>query len=156
METFDTLPVSAVVNGQYLALHGGISEKLQRLQDIDEIDRVMEPEDDTLLADLLWSDPARNKECNKFDYVFNNERNISCYFGKKPLTQLLERNDLKALVRAHQLQQQGFRFHTWNGADAFPPVITVFSAPNYCASDNDAAVMITQGDQVDVRTFSEL
>ena len=61
----------------------------------------MEPEDDTLLADLLWSDPARNKEADKIDYKFNGERNISCYFGKAPLKTLLNKEGLKALVRAH-------------------------------------------------------
>ena len=68
---------------------------------------------------------------------------------------LLKKEQLKSLVRAHQLQQQGYKFHTWNGPNEFPPCITIFSAPNYCASDNDAAVMITEGDNVDVRTFAE-
>ena len=102
-DTFDRLPVAAQVNGQYLAVHGGISERLTSLSDINMIDRQMEPEDDTLLADLLWADPARNKECNQFDYVYNEERNISCYFGKAPLLKLLGKEKLKALVRAHQL-----------------------------------------------------
>ena len=103
METFDCLPVSAVVNGQYIAMHGGISEKLTSLSDINKIDRRMEPQDDTLLADLLWADPAKNKRCDKFDYVFNEERNISCYFGRTPLTNLLNKENMKAIVRAHQL-----------------------------------------------------
>ena len=55
------MPIAAIVNGQYLAMHGGISEKLNSLNDINMIDRKMEPDDDTLLADILWSDPARNK-----------------------------------------------------------------------------------------------
>ena len=128
---------------------------MTNLSDINKIDRKMEPEDDTLLADLLWADPAKNKDADKIDYIFNEERNISCKFGKEPLKKLLKREKLKALVRAHQQQQTGFKFHTWDGPEEFPPCITVFSAPNYCASDNDAAVMITQGDQVDVRTFAE-
>ena len=32
--------------------------------------------------------------------------------------------------------------HRWGGASAFPSVITVFSAPNYCGQvGNDASVM---------------
>lgn len=58
-------------------------------------------------------------------------------------------------MRAHQQKQPGYKFHTWDGPNEFPPCITVFSAPNYCASDNDAAVMISEGDKVDVRTFTE-
>ena len=34
-------------------------------------------------------------------------------------------------------------------------MITVFSAPNYSNSDNQASVLITDGDNVDIRTFAE-
>ena len=62
MESFDLLPISAVVNGQYLCMHGGISEVLTSLEGINNIDRKMEPPDqDCLLVDLLWADPARNR-----------------------------------------------------------------------------------------------
>jgi serine/threonine-protein phosphatase 2B catalytic subunit len=57
MEVFECLPLAAHVNGMYLCVHGGISDKLQNLSDINLIDRIKEPEDDTLLADLLWADP---------------------------------------------------------------------------------------------------
>jgi len=77
------------------------------------------------------------------------------YFGKDPLNRLLKRENFKAVVRAHQQKQTGYKFHTWNGTNEFPPCITVFSAPNYCASDNEAAVMISEEDKVDVRTFTE-
>ena len=53
------------------------------------------------------------------------------------------------------MKQKGYKFHQWDGDDEFPPVITVFSAPNYSNSGNDAAVVITDGDSVDLRTFSE-
>ena len=103
LESFETLQLAAEVNGDYLCVHGGISDRLTNLNDINKIDRRMEPEDDTLLADLLWADPARNKDADRIDYIFNEERNISCKFGKAPLKALLKRENLKALVRAHQL-----------------------------------------------------
>ena len=34
MDMFDYLPIAACVNGQYLALHGGISEKLTSFEDL--------------------------------------------------------------------------------------------------------------------------
>ena len=27
---------------------------------------------------------------------------------------------------------EGYKMHTWNGEEEFPPVITIFGAPNYC------------------------
>ena len=40
MDMFDQLPLSAAVNGQYLALHGGISDKFQSFKQLNEINRV--------------------------------------------------------------------------------------------------------------------
>ena len=60
MEAFDLLPIAATVNGLYLAMHGGISHRLTSLAAINEVDRRMEPSDETLLADLLWADPAKS------------------------------------------------------------------------------------------------
>ena len=46
--------------------------------------------------------------------------------------------------------------HLWNGEDEFPPVITVFSAPNYCGThENKAGIIISEGEDVDVRVFTE-
>ena len=46
--------------------------------------------------------------------------------------------------------------HLWNGEDEFPPVITVFSAPNYCGTHgNTAGIIISEGEDVDVRVFTE-
>ena len=76
------------------------------------------------------------------------------FFGRKPVNNLLHKEGLKAIVRAHQVKQSGYKFHAWNGPDEFPPVITVFSAPDYCSGANEAAVLISEGEKVDVRTFT--
>lgn len=37
--------------------------------------------------------------------------------------------------------------HKWGGAQAFPPVMTVFSAPNYCGTySNKGAVIVLEND----------
>ena len=155
METFDMLPLSSIVNGLYLCMHGGISHRLTSTEEINTVERRMEPPDDSLLADLLWADPAKGRAAMTTRFTENHERGISCYFGREPLKALLKKEKLRAIVRAHQQKQTGYKFHTWDGPTEFPPCITVFSAPNYCASDNDAAVMISEGEKVDVRTFTE-
>ena len=89
METFDTLPVSSVVNGLYLTMHGGISHRLTSVEEINKIDRKMEPPDNSLLADLLWADPAKARAALSTTFTDNGERGISCYFGKAPVKRLL-------------------------------------------------------------------
>ena len=39
MDMFDWLPISAVINGEYLALHGGISKRFQSFADVEAIER---------------------------------------------------------------------------------------------------------------------
>ena len=102
METFDMLPLAGVVNARYLAMHGGISHRLTSLEAINKIERRMEPPDDTLLADLLWADPAKGRSAYNINFEENGERGISVYFGKAPLKALLQKERLKAIVRAHQ------------------------------------------------------
>ena len=37
--------------------------------------------------------------------------------------------------------------HKWGGSAAFPPVMTVFSAPNYCGTyNNKGAVILLEND----------
>ena len=57
MKSFDCLPLAAVLNKQYLCLHGGLSPELHTINDIRRIDRFREPPPFGAMCDLLWSDP---------------------------------------------------------------------------------------------------
>jgi len=60
METFDALPLAALVDNKILAVHGGISPELQNMQAINKIDRFKEIPRVGLFTDLMWSDPVEN------------------------------------------------------------------------------------------------
>ena len=48
-------------------------------------------------------------------------------------------------------------FHRWNGEEKFAPVITVFSAPNYCGTyENKAAVLVSEEQNIDILSFNEV
>jgi serine/threonine-protein phosphatase 2B catalytic subunit len=43
MEVFDAMPLAAIVNKKYFAVHGGISPDLKKLENLEKINRFKEP-----------------------------------------------------------------------------------------------------------------
>lgn len=132
IELFNFLPLSAVINGKFIAVHAGISPQLRNIQNINNFDRFDEIPRSGLMCDILWSDPfekVENTYANNFKP--NSNRGCSFYFGPTALSSFLLNNKLLTLIRAHDVQHEGFKFHIWNGKTA-PKVISIFSAANYC------------------------
>jgi serine/threonine-protein phosphatase 2B catalytic subunit len=47
--------------------------------------------------------------------------------------------------------------HRWGGSTAFPSVITVFSAPNYCGSyKNKGAVILIENDKMNIKQYKDV
>lgn len=104
--------------------------------------------------DLLWNDPMHDELAQDFTFGFSSRGSTA--FGRNPVNEILEDNGLETIIRAHEVRQNGYTMHKWNGPDEPPPVITVFSAPNYAgAYKNQAAVMIYKGGELEPFTFSE-
>jgi serine/threonine-protein phosphatase 2B catalytic subunit len=143
LESFEALQLSAVVNNDYLCVHGGISPDLHTVADIDKINRYVEPPLQGLLCDILWSDPCSDKDSRHTTFAENRPRECAYKFGLEPVKKLLKANKFLSIIRAHEVQIDGYKFHRWGGAANFPSVITVFSAPNYCGSyKNKGAVIL--------------
>ena len=101
IESFESMPISADVNGDYLCMHGGISPDLNTVEDINKIDRFIEPPLKGFLCDLLWSDPCGDKEARKTKYSQNVERECSFKFGLEPVKDILKKNNFLSIIRAH-------------------------------------------------------
>lgn len=52
------MPVAAIIDEKILCMHGGLSPKLNSLEQILHLPRPAEVPDEGILCDLLWSDPA--------------------------------------------------------------------------------------------------
>ncbi|KAL1641532.1 serine/threonine protein phosphatase Pzh1 [Diplodia intermedia] len=131
VDTFNTLPIAAIVAGKIFCVHGGLSPSLSHMDDIRQIARPTDVPDYGLLNDLLWSDPADMDN----DWEAN-ERGVSYCFGKKVIMEFLQRHDFDLVCRAHMVVEDGYEFFN----DRI--LVTVFSAPNYCGEfDNWGAVM---------------
>lgn len=149
MESFDTLPLAATINGKFLAVHGGLSPELLFVRAINNIDRFQEPPREGLLCDLLWSDPLEPKEGEKetafrrrAPFVHNEVRGCSYYFSLDGAVKFLQKNSLLSVIRAHEAQLDGYKMHKTNPQTGFPAVITIFSAPNYCDVYNNKGAIL--------------
>lgn len=119
VDTFNTLPIAAIVAEKIFCVHGGLSPSLSHMDDIRNIARPTDVPDYGLLNDLLWSDPADMET----DWEAN-ERGVSYCFGKKVITQFLERHNFDLVCRAHMVVEDGYEFFNDR------VLVTVFSAPN--------------------------
>ena len=54
------------------------------------------------------------------------------------------------------MQVEGYKMHRWDGAQSFPYVITIFSAPNYCGYyENKASVLIIDKGNLSLKQYEE-
>ena len=112
---FKQLPLAAIVNGDHFCVHGGISNDLEALEQINDIDRVVEPPKNGPFNDLLWSDPLQANLAPRLEKLYNVDRMTSIKFGLPLLKKLLQASSMKCLVRAHEEEADGYKFHLWEG-----------------------------------------
>ena len=149
MRCFDWMPIAAVINStnenfRYFACHGGLSPDLKQISDINSLNRAVETPGVGLLCDLLWSDPIPDDEGDDLDdedledwklidFRVNKTRGCSYEFGYAAVRKFLDENKLTSVIRAHEVKRDGYEEHFFcDESSPIPPIITVFSAPNYC------------------------
>ncbi|KAH7098081.1 Metallo-dependent phosphatase [Auriculariales sp. MPI-PUGE-AT-0066] len=157
MESFCTLPLAAIMNKQFLCIHGGLSPELNTIDDLRNLDRFREPPTQGLMCDILWSDPVEDFGLEKTQDLFlhNHVRGCSYFFTYKAACQFLDRNQLLSIIRAHEAQDAGYRMYSKTKTTGFPSVMTVFSAPNYLdVYNNKAAVIKYESNVMNIRQFN--
>ncbi|KAF3919055.1 hypothetical protein ABW21_db0202660 [Orbilia brochopaga] len=156
-ESFCALPLAAIMNKQFLCIHGGLSPELHTLDDIRAIDRFREPPTQGLMCDILWSDPLEEfgqEKTNDF-FTHNHVRGCSYFFSYPAACSFLEKNNLLSVIRAHEAQDAGYRMYRKTKTTGFPSVMTIFSAPNYLdVYNNKAAVLKYENNVMNIRQFN--
>lgn len=157
MDSFCALPLAAVMNKQFLCIHGGLSPELHTLDDLKQIDRFREPPTHGLMCDILWADPLEEfgQEKTSEYFVHNHVRGCSYFFSYPAACNFLEKNNLLSVIRAHEAQDAGYRMYRKTRTTGFPSVMTIFSAPNYLdVYNNKAAVLKYENNVMNIRQFN--
>lgn len=170
---FRALPLCAVIkntsNGNCFCTHGGIGPEIRTLDDIRKINRFCEIPKKTGFWDLVWADPLpewgddtiqmTKDEWERSEFTPNSLRRSSYFYGLGAVEKFLRRNGLCCIIRGHQVQQSGYFEHFAHCDRVFPiaPVLTVFSAPNYCDEyENCAAFLQIMPDKFLMQQFFEV
>jgi diadenosine tetraphosphatase ApaH/serine/threonine PP2A family protein phosphatase len=145
-ESFDYLPLAAVVGGKVFCVHGGLSPEISHIDQIRHIDRITELPNEGQFADLMWSDPEDIE-----DWAAN-PRGAGFVFGRRPTREFLHINNLTLIARAHQLVQEGYKY-----AFTEEELVTVWSAPNYCYRCGNVASILELDETLErnFKIFSE-
>ncbi|OCH84076.1 Metallo-dependent phosphatase, partial [Obba rivulosa] len=168
IRSFQTLPVTALIDGKFFCVHGGISPELGTLQDLQKFDRFVEPASHGILCDLLWADPMPNFGHEQDPsperpngvapgvlWEPNGNRGCSYFYTYEAACKFLERNDLLGIFRGHEAQDAGYTMHRKTPKKNFPSVITIFSAPNYLdAYHNRGAVIKYKNKNITIRQYN--
>ncbi|XP_060066995.1 uncharacterized protein LOC132547248 [Ylistrum balloti] len=149
-DCFDVMPIAATVDDRVFCVHGGIPSSDNDGGYIEKINKVpvplKDPEIDSPLAwEILWSDPVSNdlltpdtlKDLQDHDgFIYNTRRGTAHFFSCDALMSFLDRNNLSHVIRAHEVQENGFQVQQKGR------LLTVFSSSHYCGGSNEAACVL--------------
>ncbi|MEA1963720.1 MAG: metallophosphoesterase [Candidatus Aerophobetes bacterium] len=93
-ELFDFLSHTVIVKDKYLMLHGGLPENISSIHDIAYAYQNHPDKKD--LEEILWSDPAETEGS------YPSPRGAGRIFGKDITMKILDKLNVKALIRSHQ------------------------------------------------------
>lgn len=157
--SFNALPLAALMNDQYFCVHGGISPELKSPQDVNtKINRFKEIPSRGIMCDLLWADPIEDYDedsSNSDLFVPNQVRGCSYAFTYAASCDFLQRTGLLSIIRAHEAQDAGYRMYKNTKTLGFPSLLTLFSAPNYLDTyKNKAAILKYENNVMNIRQFN--
>lgn len=132
IDVFDEIPICAVIGEKIFCVHGGISPKAKKLNELDELPKPNYLLGSDMFTDFVWSDP--DKKINGFK---PNSRGCGYFFGKDALDDFLKKNKLSMLIRSHQYFPDG---SDWS-FDGSKKCLTIFSAFDYCNYKNSTGIV---------------
>ena len=151
IQVFSYLPIGAIVNNTTFCIHGGLSPKFEKIENlVTSITRPIKTfEDNPILCDAVWSDPSSNTESSYEE----NPRGRGCLFNANAVMFFLLKNSIKRIIRAHECVKKG------SSSKFSGKCITVFSASSYDKNMNNCSAIIElfqKDDRLNFVTFAPL
>ncbi len=120
-DTFAHLPLAGISRDyRIFAVHGGIPEGLDQIDEINRFPREVEPEHPGTFQ-LLWNDPKETLKGFAASMRGGHARN----FGLDVTIEFMNRNNIDLIVRAHEVFHHGFH-EFFDGR-----ILSLFSCRNY-------------------------
>ncbi|UXI16228.1 hypothetical protein NH340_JMT02171 [Sarcoptes scabiei] len=151
----DYMPISAMIDGRLFCAHGGIPISINTIEQIRQIpERILQPLlESNETWEILWNDPINDKELANIlmiengtwrlrNFLPNSRRGTAFLYTDRATKIFCEKNQIDFILRAHEVYDQGFRFHH-HGI-----VLTVFSCSKYSNLNNQASVLFVSGEKI--------
>uniref|UniRef100_A0A1I8GA38 protein-serine/threonine phosphatase n=1 Tax=Macrostomum lignano TaxID=282301 RepID=A0A1I8GA38_9PLAT len=156
-ETFQWMPMCAIIDGQIFCCHGGISPNFMlqpfnlrggqqaNVQALNECKKPVEPVRPGILCDIMWSDPIGTAFSAQFSQSSEtlteakwlpNKRGCSFSFSGQALEEVMRLFQTQMLIRGHQVAMNGYQ------SQLNRRCVTVFSAPGYCGVYNNISSIL--------------
>jgi diadenosine tetraphosphatase ApaH/serine/threonine PP2A family protein phosphatase len=104
LDLFPKMPLAAVVDGEYFAVHGGIPGGTTRISEIASLDR-SEGERNPLIMGMLWNDFWEGPESSG-----NSRRGDGIRFiGANDVDRFCLENGVRMIIRGHQNTHEGYK-----------------------------------------------
>lgn len=130
-QTYDKMPVAAVLSGHTFCVHGGINGT-------GSIDTINKEE----CFPYLWNDPSEI-----LGFTPSNRGPKVKEFGPNIVNEFLMTNNLKRIVRGHEFFEEGYKW--WFDGK----LLSIFSCPRYVGQKNDGTFVLLEKGQLKLFVF---
>ncbi|EAY02336.1 Ser/Thr protein phosphatase, putative [Trichomonas vaginalis G3] len=143
VETFEQLPLAAIISNSTFCVHGGIGPNITSLEAISSIKRPAINSD--IVSTLIWSEPTEVTR----EYMALPEFG-SYLYGVDAIQKFLRQHKLQRIVRSHEFAEQGIkRFH---GANLY----SVFSSSCYGNTNNISGCLLIHDRMIEGFTYEPI